>query len=138
MQIAKDAGRYLTVGAGGFVIDVGLFNLLLLTFGDQAFSYAPIAYKLASAGIAIVFTYIFNSRWTFGQRSRREPGAKRAWLYLLVNVAGLIIAVFPLYVSRYVLFLDSLLADNIAANFVGAGLAFIFRFLMSRQLVFRV
>jgi putative flippase GtrA len=136
MQIYKEARRYLTVGAGGFVIDVGLFNLLSVLLGDAAFPFAPIFYKVLSSGIAITFTYLVNSRWTFSERTGREPGPVRAWLYLLVNLIGLVITVTPLYLSRYVFGFESLIADNIAANVVGVGLAFLFRFTMSRKWVF--
>jgi putative flippase GtrA len=53
-----------------------------------------------------------------------------------VNTIGLILTIIPLYVSRYVLGFDSLLADNISANILGVGLALVFRFIANRVWVF--
>ena len=136
MKVLKEAQKYLVVGAVGFVIDVGLFNLLSLTLGYLELFYGPIIFKIISATVAISFTYLGNSRWTFRSRTGREPGLKRIFLYGVINVIGLFLTVLPLYISRYVLGLDSLLADNISGNLIGVFLALVFRFYMNRRIVF--
>ena len=136
MKVLKEAQKYLVVGAVGFVIDVGLFNLLSLTLGYLELFYGPIIFKIISATVAISFTYLGNSRWTFRSRTGREPGLKRIFLYGVINVIGLFLTVLPLYISRYVLGLDSLLADNISGNLIGVFLALAFRFYMNRRIVF--
>ena len=136
LKVLKEAQKYLVVGAVGFVIDVGLFNLLSLTLGYLELFYGPIIFKIISATVAISFTYLGNSRWTFRSRTGREPGLKRIFLYGVINVIGLFLTVLPLYISRYVLGLDSLLADNISGNLIGVFLALVFRFYMNRRIVF--
>ena len=124
------------IGAIGFVIDAGLFNILSLTLASLDLFYGPIIFKIISATIAITFTYVGNSRWTFKTRTGREPGFERVFLYGMINVIGLALTVLPLYVSRYVLDFESLLADNISGNIIGVGLALVFRFVMNRKIVF--
>lgn len=136
LKVIKEAQKYLVIGAIGFVIDAGLFNVLSLTLASLNIFYGPIIYKTISATIAITFTYFGNSRWTFKTRTGREPGLRRIVLYGVINVIGLALTVLPLYVSRYVLGFESLLADNISGNIIGVGLALVFRFVMNRQIVF--
>ena len=57
-------------------------------------------------------------------------------LFVLFSAIALGIAVACLAVSHYVLGLTSPLADNIAANVVGLGLATTFRFWSYRRWVF--
>ena len=54
----------------------------------------------------------------------------------MLNAIGLAITLLPLAVSRYVLDLDSALADNISANVIGIGLGTLFRFWSYRRWVF--
>lgn len=136
MTVIREAQKYLVVGSLGFLIDIGLFNLLSIALGPLDLLYGPIIFKSISASVAISFTYLGNSRWTFNTRLGREPGLRRVLLYGAINVIGLFLTVLPLYISRYVLGLESLLADNLAGNLIGVGLALAFRFIMNRKLVF--
>jgi putative flippase GtrA len=135
-EISKEALRYLAVGALGYVIDTGLFNVLSL-FVDIGFGdYNPLANKALSSSIAIAFTYIGNSRWTFRNRTGRPEGFGRIARYGVVNAIGFGIGLASLGFSRYVLGFESLLADNISGNVVGVALALVFRFLANRCWVF--
>lgn len=135
-DISKEAMRYIAVGAIGFTIDAGLFNILSV-FVDLGFgAYNPLANKAVSSILAITFTYIGNSRWTFKHRTGRPEGVGRVARYGVVNAIGFGIGLASLGFSRYVLGFDSLLADNISANVVGVGVALVFRFLANRYWVF--
>lgn len=126
----------MAVGAVGFTIDAGLFNLLSL-YADLGFGELnPIVNKSISSILAITFTYIGNSRWTFRKRTGRPEGLGRISRYGVVNAVGFGIGLASLGVSRYVFGFDSLLADNISANVVGVALATVFRFLANRYWVF--
>jgi putative flippase GtrA len=128
--------RYIAVGAVGYVIDTGLFNILSL-FADLGFGeFNPIANKFISSIIAIAVTYLGNSRWTFRHRTGRPEGMGRVARYGLVNLIGFGIGLGSLGFSRYILGFESLLADNISANVFGVGLALVFRFLANRYWVF--
>jgi putative flippase GtrA len=135
-DISQEALRYIAVGAVGFVIDTGLFNVLSL-FADLGFGdYNPLANKAVSSLLAIAVTYLGNSRWTFKHRTGRSEGIGRVARYGVVNLIGFGIGLTSLGFSRYVLGFESLLADNISANVVGVGLALVFRFLANRYWVF--
>ena len=135
-NLLPEASKYSTVGAMGYVVDVTLFNVFALV-GRSLFDYdEPFLAKIAATTIAVLFTYLLNSRWTFKKRDGRPEGLSRVLRYAAVNVIGLSITILSLFVSRNILGFDSLLADNISANVVGVGLAMIFRFFANRKWVF--
>ncbi len=136
-QISREALRYMIVGSGGFVIDVGVFNAISITREMGFHAVGPVSAKVTSVILAIAFTYFGNSRWTFRSRSGRPEGLNRISRYAAVNAVGLAVSVLPLYISRYILGYDSLLADNISANVIGVGLAMGFRFFANRVFVFK-
>ena len=134
-RLARELVRFGAVGAVGFVIDVGLFNLL--AFGPWApLSGRPLPAKVLSVAVATIATWVGNRTWTFRHRRARSAPRELA-LFALFSVAGLVIAVGCLWVSHYVLGLTSPLADNVAANVVGLALATAFRFVTYRTFVFR-
>jgi putative flippase GtrA len=135
-KLLPEASKYSTVGAMGYVVDVSLFNLFSVV-GKTVFEVdQPFGAKIAATAIAVFFTYVLNSRWTFKHRNGRPESLSRIVRYALVNVVGLSITILALFVSRNILGFDSLLADNISANVVGVGLAMIFRFFANRKWVF--
>jgi putative flippase GtrA len=135
-EISREGYRYLVVGAGGYLIDVGFFNILSILRNQGVFELDSLIIKTISLFFAVTFTYLVNSRWTFILRNSNPKGLSRLARYWVVNLIGLVITLIPLYVSRNILGLDSLLADNISANIIGVGLAVVFRFTASRMWVF--
>ncbi len=134
---AGELSRFGVVGVGAFVIDVGLFNLLVHVGNPGMLADKPLTAKTISAVVATVFAYQLNREWTWKHRSRR--GFWREYsLYFLLNAIGLAITLLPLAISRYILDLNSALADNISANVIGVGLGTLFRFWSYRRWVFPV
>jgi putative flippase GtrA len=132
---AGELSRFGAVGIAAFVIDVGLFNLLVHVGDPGVLADKPLTAKAIAAVVATVFAYQVNREWTWKNRGRR--GFWREYtLYFLLNAVGLAIMLLPLAVSRYLLGLDSALADNIAANVIGVGLGTLFRFWAYRRWVF--
>jgi putative flippase GtrA len=128
-HLVRELMKFGVVGSVAFVVDVGLFNLLLhLT--DK-----PLTSKAVSTIVATTVAYAGNRTWTFRRRSRSTIRREYA-LFLLFNGVGLVIALTCLAVSHYVLDFTSALSDNIAANVVGLGLATAFRFWSYRRWVF--
>jgi putative flippase GtrA len=128
--------KFGVVGILGMILDVGIFNLLLVgTFGTGHFYSTAIGAKLISTTIAIVFNWIGNRYWTF-----RENRRSRVWLelieYAIVSVGGLAIAEACIWFTHHVLGQTSLLATNIAANVVGLVLGTAFRFVLYRYWVY--
>lgn len=127
--------RFGVVGIGAFIIDVGLFNLLVHAGSPGVLDDKPLTAKTISAVVATLFAYQVNREWTWKNRQRR--GWVREYsLYFVLNAIGLGITLIPLAISRYALGLDSALADNISANIVGVGLGTMFRFWAYRRWVF--
>ncbi|MEF2977766.1 GtrA family protein [Subtercola sp. YIM 133946] len=125
--------RYLlkfgVVGAIGYVVDIGVFNLLLLS------GVGPLWSKVISVAVATVLTWFGNRYWTFREH-RRSNYIRELLEFSAVAVAGLLINVVTLWFTHYVLGFTSVLADNVSGNFIGTGLATLFRFALYRYWVF--
>lgn len=133
-HLLHEIAKFGVVGAVAFVVDVGLFNLLLY-HGSGPLHGRPIRAKIVSVAVATVVSYIGNRFWTFRHRDRVGSG-REYFLFFLLNGVGMTIAVGCLAFSHYALGLHSQLADNIAANVVGLGLGTLFRFWSYRRWVF--
>jgi len=119
------------VGLGGFVIDVGVFNLLRWTMPGLG----PIIPKIISTGLAIAANWLGNRYWTF-RRERRQEVVREGAEFLVVSLIGALIPLACLGISHYVLGHTSQLADNISANVIGLILGTAFRFTCYRLWVF--
>jgi putative flippase GtrA len=134
--VAGEAGKFLTVGGLGYVVDVSTFNLLRFAGGEGPLYDKPLTAKIISVVVATLVTYAGNRQWTW--RDRRRSGYAREYaLFFVLNGIAMAIAVGTLAISHYVLGFTSPLADNIAANVVGLALGTAFRFWSYRRWVFR-
>jgi putative flippase GtrA len=132
-HLVHEIAKFGIIGMISFVIDVGLFNLLL--FGGGPFTDKPITAKVISVAVATTFAYFGNRFWTFRHRGRTNMGREYI-LFFLLNGVAMLIAIGCLAFSHYVLGFDSALADNISANVVGLVLGTLFRFWSYRKWVF--
>jgi putative flippase GtrA len=127
--LLKEIAAFGVVGAVCFVIEIGLFNLLLHQH------IGPMTSKAISAGIATAFAYIGNRHWSFSHRARTGLGRETSFFFginLVALVAGeLIIALFayPLGYKN-----DHWVLT--AANILGIGLGTLFRFWAYKRFVF--
>jgi putative flippase GtrA len=128
-HLVRELVKFGMVGAVAFVVDVGLFNVLLHQTDK------PLTSKTISTVAATTVAYVGNRFWTFRRRSRSGVGREYA-LFFLLNGVGLAIALGCLAISHYLLGFTSRLADNIAANVIGLGLGTAFRFWSYRRYVF--
>ena len=131
--LIHEIAKFGIIGMISFVIDVGLFNLLL--FGGGPFTDKPLTAKVVSVAVATTFAYFGNRFWTFRQRGRTNMGREYV-LFFLLNGVAMLIAVGCLAFSHYVLGFTSALADNISANVIGLALGTMFRFWSYRKWVF--
>jgi len=128
-HLIRELMKFGVVGGVAFVVDIGLFNLLLHATDK------PLTSKTISMVAATTVSYAGNRTWTFRRRSR--SGIRREYaLFFVLNAVGLIIALTCLAISHYALGFTSTLADNIAANVVGLALGTAFRFWSYRRWVF--
>ena len=136
-RIHIEASRYVIVGFFATVLDVLIFNLIISTKVVSDSSQAPFIAKSISTVFAVCVAYLGHRFWTFKHRIGSTSTRNQVGLFLAVNVIGLFIALVCLWISRSVLGFTSALSDNISANFIGLILATSFRFLASRQFVFK-
>jgi len=135
-SLVTQLSKFGVVGLVGLVIDVTVFNALILTvLSVENLHEGPLVAKIISTSIAIVANWLGNRYWTFGK-------TKRHWLregveFGLVSIGGMLISLGCLWVSHYALGFESPLADNIATNVVGLALGTAFRFTLYRLWVFR-
>lgn len=128
--------RFGVVGLIGFVVDVGVFNLLRATvLANETLHEGPILAKVISTSLAIAANYLGNRYWTFGATKRNEV-VREGVEFVLVSLGGMAITLGCLWVSHYALGYTSQLADNISGNVIGLGLGTLFRFAFYRYWVF--
>ena len=129
-HLVRELMKFGVVGSVASVVDVTVFNAVLSLTGK------PLTSKTISTIVATTVAYAGNRYWTFRHRSR--SGISREYtLFFLLNGIGLAISLGCLALSHYVLGFTGRLADNIAANVVGLGLATAFRFWSYRRWVFQ-
>jgi len=123
-----ELAKFGTVGALSFLVDIAIFNAVLLVLDK------PLTAKIISTVFSATNAFLLNRAWSFKHRERttvrREYGT-----FFVLNVVGLSISLLCLAVSHYVLGFESRLADNIAANGVGLVLGTTFRFWSYRRFV---
>lgn len=128
--------RFGLVGGVGLVIDFGVFNLLRATiFNPDHIHEGPVFAKIVSTVLAIIVNWIGNRFWTFREHRGRQL-VREGIEFGVVSVGGLLIGLFCLFLSHYVLGYTSLLADNISSNVIGLALGTAFRFSLYRLWVF--
>jgi putative flippase GtrA len=128
-SLVRELMKFGVVGAVAYVVDVGVFNLVLHATDK------PLTSKTVSTVVATTVAYAGNRLWTFRHRSRASLRREYV-LFFVLNGVGLLISLACLAVSHYLLGFTSRLADNIAANGVGLVLGTAFRFWSYRRFVF--
>lgn len=130
--------KFGIVGLIGFVIDVGIFNLLRyleISGAQQEWWTSALGAKVVSTSVAIVFNWLGNRFWTF-RNHRTSPVFRELVEFVLASVAGMIVALACLWISHHVLGLRDIISDNIAGNVIGLGLGTALRFVLYRYWVF--
>ncbi len=134
--LAREVMKFGAVGAMAFVVDLGLFNVLLIGLGEGGpMAGHPKLAKVISATVATLVAWLGNRLWTFRHR-QQNSNRRELLLFLGFNVAGMAIAVACQAISHDVLGYTSHRADNISANGIGLALGTVFRFWAYRTFVF--
>ena len=121
--------KFGVVGGIGSVIDLGGTAVL-----HSEYHVGPLASKAAAVTAATVVTYLGSRFWTFKHRESQST-RREAVLFIVLNVAGLLIAEAVIGLVTYVLGLHGKVEFN-AASVIGTGLGTIFRFWAYRKWVF--
>ena len=134
-RIRQELGKFFSVGLIAYIVGVGGYNALVHAKGAPLAS-KPLTASVISGVLSILVAYFGNRHWTW--KDRQRSGAKREIaLFFLINGIALVFGVLCLAFSRYVLGLESVLADNISANVIGVGVGTLFRFWTYRTVVFK-
>jgi putative flippase GtrA len=125
--LLKEVTAFGLVGAVGFVIDVGLFNLF--------FDDGQIVAKTISTVAATTVTYFGNRYFSFSHRARTGIGRETS-LFLGINVITLLFSLAVIGFFEYPLhFKHHLLVMNVV-NIATIGVGTIFRFWSYKRFVF--
>jgi len=126
--------KFGAVGAVGFVVNLAVFNGLMLTVFSGV-HHGTIYATIAATVVAIGTNWVGNRYWAFSAQ-RQTRAAREGVEFFVVSLAGMGIPLLCVWISHYLLGYTSLLADNIANNVIGLGLGTLFRFAFYRWWVF--
>jgi len=130
-HLIHEIAKFGVVGAVNYVVDVGLFNVLV----TNGLHSRPITAKLISSVVAATSSYFMNRHWTWRDKARH--GLIREYSrFIGLSAVAVLITLGALAFGEYVLHQDSLLARNFWGNIVGVGLAMVFRFWSFKRWVF--
>ena len=77
--------KFLVVGVAGFIVDFGMFNLLL-----RAVHFDPVLAQAISFTAAAINNFIWNRYWTYPD-SRSKPILRQFGMFFALSVIGLLI-----------------------------------------------
>jgi putative flippase GtrA len=131
----RRGGIFLAIGGLGFVVDAIVYNVLVFGGGQGPLHSYPLVAKTAAVIAGLVVTYAGNKLLTY--RDRKAPVSwGQVARYAVVNVLAIVVQLACLGFSRYVLGLDTVLADNIAGTVIGQALATGLRYVLYTLWVF--
>lgn len=132
---AAELTKFGTVGAVAFVVDLGLYNLVLFVW-QTPFSQNDkvVTAKVFSALCATLVAWIGNRLWTFRER-RTHRRTRELVGFGVVNAVALALAAAAVAFARYVMGETGPLALNVAAV-VGIGLGTVARYVGYKKFVF--
>jgi len=127
--IVQQAGRFIIVGAIGFLVDAGI-----LTIMHSVFEFSLLHARLCSFATAVTVTWYLNRQHTFFDR--KDTRVVHEWgRYAVVNSIGALLnlGIFLWLVYRF----TALASWPIIPLAIGASIALVFNFFASRHLAFR-
>jgi putative flippase GtrA len=81
----KRFSKFLAVGLTGFIVDFGVFNLLL-----KALNFPPVLAQAISFTLAAINNFLWNRYWTYPD-SRSKPILRQFGMFFVLSVIGLLI-----------------------------------------------
>jgi putative flippase GtrA len=129
-QLTREFAKFGAVGGVGFLVDLGLFNLV-----RHLTDIPVVRASILATVVAIGFNYLGFRYFTYRDRDKSHR-TKELTLFFVFSVVGLVIQNGVLYVATYGFGWDSPLQSNVF-KFLGIGIATLFRFWSYRTWVFR-
>jgi putative flippase GtrA len=137
--IARQFSRFVTVGVTNSIVDFGVFNLLFAIYPTTDIQVLVLYNSLAVA-LAILNSYLWNTRWTFRSGVKRGPrGHRQRVLFLLqallnVGVNDIVVAIIT-RLLLYQTFLSPTDSSNLA-KLVAMLVASLSSFLIMKYVVY--
>ena len=139
-RIGGEAAKFSAVNVVATAVALVIFNLL--AHGIPAIhtpgplnGWPLTAWFLANC-VGMAISFIGSRDFAFKHRKAYGPGGGLL-IYVVINLVSFVIPMACLWITRNVLGWDSLLADNVSANVVGAFLGMLCRFWAFRRFVFK-
>jgi putative flippase GtrA len=137
-RLVAEGARFLAVGGAATLVALLLFNLLVHGFpgiGPGPMNDRPLSAYALGHLVGMAVSYRGSRAWVF--RHREPAGAMGGRVsFFVINIVTMVIPLLCLTVSRYLLDLQSALADNLSANVIGLALGTVARFWAFRRFVF--
>ncbi len=130
---ALEMSRFLVVGAVSFVVDMGLFNLLVFGPGHVLGNKTTTANVISIAAATLV-SWVGNRHWTFASK-RTDRQMRELLVYGAINVVAALVPVATVALGRYTFHQDGQLALN-AAKVIGIVLGTAIRYVGYKLWVF--
>jgi putative flippase GtrA len=132
-RLYREIAKFGMVGASGFIVNLGVFNLVRTVTDWQTVRASVLA-----TVVAILSNYLGLRYFAYRNREQEDRNSRRKelTLFLFFSAIGLVIENSVLYVTTYGLGWDGTLATNVS-KFLGIGVATLFRFWSYRTWVFR-
>lgn len=138
-RIGGEVALFSVVNVVATVVAVFLFNALvhgLPEHGPGPLHGFPVATYFVANTVGMLISFYGSRRYAFKHRRPTGPGGGLL-NYAIVNFASFVIPMACLWVTRNVFGWDGVVADNLAANVIGAVLATLVRFWAFRRFVFK-
>lgn len=132
-SLAAQIMKFAAVGGVGLLVDVGVFNLMLLHPSHVA--AWPMIAKTVSTTCAIAVNWVGNRLWAFRER-RRTDAVREGVEFVIASLIGSAVSLACLGVSHYLLHMTGAVADNVSANVIGLVAGSAVRFVAYRWWVF--
>jgi putative flippase GtrA len=138
-RLSAEVARFSAVNIVATAVSVFLFNMIVHGlkgwFRGPLNDHVILAY-LAANSVGMLISYYGSRHFAFRHRPAAGPGGGLP-RYVAINLSSFIIPITCLWVTRHVFGWDSIYADNMSGNVVGALLGNAFRFWAFRRFVFK-
>ena len=119
--------QFSIVGASNTVVDIGVLYLLTRLFG-----MGPISANLISVEIAIIWSFTWNSLWTFSQRNPQDSLIKKLLIFQFVSLGGYVVNQI-----MFLLFFEMVGIFDLFAKVLTVPFTLVFNYILNSRWTFR-
>jgi putative flippase GtrA len=137
-RIGGEVARFSAVNIVATIVALVIFNAIVhgvKGWFDAPMNDNPLTSYLIANSVGMFVSYYGARYYAFKHRHAAGPGGGLL-IYVVINLASFVIPISCLWVSRNIFEWESIYADNIAGNVIGAILGNVFRFWAFRRFVF--